>query len=396
MRPLRYFTLLFGYVALTVRGRPERFLSAASRLGVPLFSVSKTGADVLSAKVTPPDARKLLKSGLITEADVTARRGLPYFLKKRRKRLGFLIGFALFFAVIFYLFSFIWDVNVYGLETIDEKELMSALTAEGVFIGGRLSSLDAADAEFSLYSQFLNIKWIQIEKRGTTVNVYLKEGEIRSLPVPENTPADVVASKDGVVLYVAAYGGHAVAKDGDVVKKGDLLISGAYLNEKGEERETRAYGKVMANTVNIIEAEVPLGYFEDVRTEEKTVITSFRVFGLSFGPFGSLPEFGEYDVERNKTQISLFGVDLPIFITEDVFYRTVKVKRLIGERTAVEKAENIVNKLQNERFSGIIINESVDYYAVSDGVVRFERYLYCTEDIAETAPLRRAESEEEK
>ncbi len=389
MKLYRYFSLIKGYCCVTVTGRAERVLNAAAKKGIAVWDVTETGIDTVVFKTTPLGSKKLLDMSLPVKITVSDRRGLPFFAKKYRKRAGFLVGIIFLIAFFYFCLAFVWDINVYGNEKLSTIEIISALEKENIKIGNLLSKIDKPYAELAVLVSFPEIKWIQIETVGTTVNVYLKETDIPPKTPPANEePTDVVAAKDGVIILCAPYNGMAEVKNGQTVKKGDLLISGRYLTKTENERIVHAFGKVMANTVNVIEVTVPLCDETEEKTGAEHRKNSIRLFSaeIKFYKQNEIP-FEKFIYKEEKVQLEIFGIKLPIFLISQVFYETNTVKTEISEETAILKAENIANKLQFEQFSGIIVNDIEREYEIVNGSVHYECYLYCTEDIGLVVPV---------
>ena len=92
--------------------------------------------------------------------------------------------------------------------------------------------------------------------------------------------------------------------------------------------------------------------------------------------------FEMFEAKRETKQLKIFGIEFPVFLISNEFYETRYQTVLIGEETALKKAENIANKLQMEQFGGIIIDEEMSEYKIKDGILYYERVLYRKEDIA--------------
>ena len=74
---------------------------------------------------------------------------------------------------------------------------------------------------------FADISWVSVGIHGTDATIRLAETIGGVEIIDKETPCDIVASTDGVILQITAERGTPLVAAGDVVKKGDVLISSA-------------------------------------------------------------------------------------------------------------------------------------------------------------------------
>ena len=85
--------------------------------------------------------------------------------------------------------------------------------------------VDLYEVGEKLMMEYKDIAWIAVDMKGTGVVVNIVETIPKTQYVDREKPTDVVANADGVIVSVAASSGTPMVKEGDEVKKGDLLIS---------------------------------------------------------------------------------------------------------------------------------------------------------------------------
>ena len=97
------------------------------------------------------------------------------------------------------------------------------------------------------------------EIKGTKLLISVREGIQPPAMIPMEQPCDVIASKDGIVISVMAKNGLALVKEGDTVKKGQVLISGVLesIHPEFGSKYVHAMGEVMASTWYEVKEEVP-------------------------------------------------------------------------------------------------------------------------------------------
>jgi similar to stage IV sporulation protein len=138
---LRY---IFGYINFRAYGGfSDRFLNLCTRYGIPLWNIKNVKGNI-SATTTVDGylsiRRAVKKSGMKTI--VLEKKGLKFFLRKNKIRVGILIGAVIFVCIIAILTRFVWSVSLVGNVNLEEEQLLSAFEKYGVKVGAPISALD--------------------------------------------------------------------------------------------------------------------------------------------------------------------------------------------------------------------------------------------------------------
>ncbi len=200
------------------------------------------------------------------ETEWTRVYGLPTLRGELRRRWGLIVGAAAAAALLILGESVIWDVRVTGCDRVLTVTEAEAIFAEcGVHPGVFRRSLktDRIAAEAVIRSD--KLAWAAVNIRGTTAVI-----EVREQLEPTNSeypPPDdgfdgenLIASCDGLVKELEVISGKPVVGRGQLVKKGELLVSGVIDSTRIGFRVTRARGEVRAETTHFIEVSVPYEY----------------------------------------------------------------------------------------------------------------------------------------
>ncbi|MGX8698644.1 MAG: sporulation protein YqfD, partial [bacterium] len=218
-----YFWLR-GEVRLALRCRwPERALNLAAREGVRFRALAVTEEGV-ELTTSPRDARALLRlaerTGLFSAA-VLARRGLPFLLWGLRRRRALAAGLALSLLLLTLSNFYIWQIEVYGNETVPTAELLSALREEGVHTGLSVFAVDRVGVSLGLLRRVPALSWATVNVRGSRVWVLVREAK----PAPEmltgDAPAALIAARDGTITGLTVLSGRALFRRGDSVRAGE-------------------------------------------------------------------------------------------------------------------------------------------------------------------------------
>jgi similar to stage IV sporulation protein len=322
------------------------------------------------------------------EADVcleeVAREGLPSVLHRYRRRWGMMVG-ALFACLLLFAASrVVWDVRISGNSALDDETVRRMLAECGLESGTLLSRLDTDLVEGRLLLAHKEICWVAVNLRGTTVHVEILETARGQSD--EAGAVNLVASRDGRIERVEVYDGRVCVKVGDVVRKGELLVSGAYDDGLFGPRVTNARGAVYARTVRTFEVDVPLYHEEKVytgRVGREIYINFFSKRIKVFANTGNLG--GDCDIIYLDNGISLpGGAELPVR-AERTLYREYRMEagQLSGDE-AMEKAFSVLSG-QLEQFvfeTGAELLEKTLSFELDEDSYRLSCRVVCVENVA--------------
>ncbi|MDR0405198.1 MAG: sporulation protein YqfD [Clostridiales bacterium] len=333
-----------GYAEILIEGIfPERFLNLCARRGIYLWNVRRAGKLSVSANVSArgfkmlrPIARKSRCS-----VRVRTRRGLPFFTHKHRKRKAFLLGAALFGVMLFVMTRFIWVIEITGGENLPREELLTALAAAGLKPGVAARAADTDAIEREMMTRRRELAWIGITIQGTTARVNVREREEAPAIFPKDEPCDIVAATDGVIEAIDATNGGRQVSAGDVVRAGQVLISGTLESASGAEvRYVHADGEVLARTWHEFYVEIPR--YEEVKTrtgraKSKHMLKIFNFYIKFFINDGI--SYTNYDRISSVKNLSVGeSIVLPFSFHYDKYYEVEVTMREAERGRAVELA----------------------------------------------------------
>lgn len=196
-----------------------------------------------------------------------------------RARYCLIAGIIISIALAFFASSRVWFVKVRGCQRVSEESVLNILESCGLKWGASVSGEELDEMEKRLMQELPDISWAGISRRGVNIYAYIKENSELPESTPVNKPADVIAAKDGVVEKVTVLQGRAVATQGQTVRAGDVLISGELVYQDLPYQYVYALGSVQARIWYSGEKKIPLKQLQTVRTGNKAVVRTMRVFG---------------------------------------------------------------------------------------------------------------------
>ncbi len=376
-------------------------MNLAAYRGVYLWDVAQAGAGMtMKAAGGSLDILEACAEKTGCALEILGWGGLPAFLRRFRGRQVWTAGMLLFAAGLYLLSSFIWVVKVEGNERLEETELLSACQEMGLRPGAWKRSVDTEEITNALLTRFSDISWVSVSVKGTDVTVKLAETIEKVEMIDKTTPCDIIASADGVILQITAERGTPLVSAGDVVKKGDVLISSEIvIGLEGEEMHTEytaAEGAVTARIWQRLTEEAPLVYEEIVYNgEEKenySLLVSEREVDFIHPDSGT--KWERTVLWEKPLAIGDFALPLKWKKEEWKAFEIVEKTRTPEEAKALLE-ENLRKKTENFLSPyGTIENIEITFEEYADSV-QAEAEITLTERIEEEQRIDRIERERE-
>lgn len=354
-----FWAYMLGFLVLVVRGEhPERFINLASMRGVVLWDVIWVNQETILVKVAARSFKPLRHIARRTNAKVRIRvkGGLPFVLQRLRRR-RMLTGGAITFCLLLYLFSsLIWTVDVIGTRQLDPAEVRREAASAGLYPGNLRFLVDGKDVADRLMLEMPGIAFAEVDFRGTQASIRIYE---RISPQPSLGAANIVAVKDGVIRDILVLAGAPQVKEGDLVRAGQVLISGIIAPPPPPETEgapppplvpyepryVDAQGIVRARVWYRCYAEVPREEVVEQKTGRVTTIVSIRLANKEIiikGP-PAIP-YPLYNLTENKRKLPQWrNIALPV---EFITIRVEELRRFLLRRSYDEALRLAVQQAQ--------------------------------------------------
>lgn len=219
---------LRGYLRVSIKGySPERFINLCRNKNILIWDLCQT-EEGYEFYITLPGFWKIrpIVKKTRTRPIVRNRFGGPFFLQRCKKRKGFIIGVLLGFSILYILSLYIWDITLQGQYTYTEDKIEKYLKEIHVYAGMKKQEVDCQWIEESIRKQYTDIGWVSVELKGTRLNIKITETNMPPEKEIQKEESHIVASHDGIVTDIVTRKGTPLVGKGDVVKKGDILISG--------------------------------------------------------------------------------------------------------------------------------------------------------------------------
>ncbi|MBQ9984809.1 MAG: sporulation protein YqfD [Oscillospiraceae bacterium] len=306
-----------GNVLLEVRGSyPERFFNLCARAGLEFWDMTVLDIDMFRVRMTVANFRKLppIARKAMCRVHIAEKRGWPFFVNRFRKRAVLVTGFLLFCIVAWIFTGFVWVINIDGFSGLDVVKLKEELEKEGLRIGAYTRSIDISALKNNVLINMPELAYVSVNFNGSHADVTARKRTLPPEILPEETPCDIIAEKDGVIYDITVKTGTAEVVRGETVVKGQLLASGYVTGRAGITVTTHADADIRARTWRRMSARMPKKYAEKVYTGDEKNVWTIILFNNRIKLYiNSGISYAKCDKIIERTDLEFFGgIRLPI------------------------------------------------------------------------------------
>ena len=368
------FNYLSGYINITVEGFfVERFINNCINSKIFLWSLKRSNSTLLRTNISIKEFKEIRKIAKKTKCKVRInyKRGLPILVHRYRKRKLLLFLLIPIVAAILITSTYIWNIEIEGIENIEKTEILRDLSEEGINIGKRKGSINTKTVINNIRLKRDDISWMSIDMKGTNIIVNIVEAKEKPDIINDNEYCNIVADQKGIITKITADTGTAIAKVGDIVEKGDILIGGYMEGKYTGIRYVHAKGNVEARVWYTKKKES--GFTREISEETGMIKNRYSINFNNFkiNLYKSLPNFENYDTINETNKMKLFNnFYLPIEIIKTTYVEQKKNKITYGKEELKEiLIEELEQQFEQENIKNLdIINKIVNVYEKESSV----------------------------
>ena len=322
---------------------PERVLNLCSVHDIPFWDVVWEDVAHIRFRTTTHGRRELqqvMETAAVEVEEVSAS-GAPVLLGRLRRRYVLLAAAVLALIWLWCGANIVLSFSISGNERVSDTEILRALERNGVTIGTRALEIEQEDLRNHVLLELHELSWLSVNVRGCTAHVQVVERQRPPRIIDPQEYANVIAAKTGLVTEIVALNGKTCVAEGDMVEKGQLLLSGVSDGRFGGVRFMHAHGEVWGRTWYTLITRVPLTVMQQVgegqeRSRFSLIVGKKRI---NFYGKGSILTTG---CDRITTYHSLrlpFGGALPLSLCheKEVQYDVQSVTRTV--ETALDEGK---------------------------------------------------------
>lgn len=361
--------------------KPERLLNILWSENIKVINIKRI--DVVTIRVTIEYENYLSVVEVVKrlggKSKIVGSRGILFLVGKLKSKVFLAVGGGMFIAILLYLSTFVWSIEINTKKNVSPYELRQQLYELGIKPGISKSKIDFKDIEKKLENMNSDILWLRARVEGSTLKISIEE-KVNPPEIKEGDLGNLVAKMDGEISRVYTFAGRAVVHSGEFVKAGDVIIEG--INGKEEDPyEVVPDGVVMANTFYEKSIRAKYQGTELKRSGEKDSDIYLNIFGKKIYLKKAIKDFKEYDkIEESGNIINKINYyekkEIPIeFSKEEIVNNSINdlEKSLYNELT---REANIVDRIVSTKEDSkeeLVVNV---VFVVEQNIVNYETVDY--------------------
>ena len=300
--------------------------------------------------------------------------GLPFILYKYRKRKIFIIFFILILIGLITTSNFVWNIEIKGNSKINKEEIIELLNQSGLKIGSNKNKIDSNLIINKIRLQRDDIAWVGINMKGTNAIIEIKEADKAPEIIDEDEYCNIVSNKNASITKINVQNGTAAVSVGDIVKEGDILVSGTMEGKYTGIRYVHSSADIEAKVWYSKKEKFYLNQEIQVSTGNSEKKYSLNISNFRINLFKNISKFENYNTTSENKKLKLFSnFYLPIEITEITNYEYNNQNIIYTKEELTEIAtEQLESKLEEEiENKESIVNKQVNVYE-NEGYIEVE------------------------
>ncbi|MGL5693505.1 MAG: sporulation protein YqfD [Peptostreptococcaceae bacterium] len=377
-----------GYYVITVEGiGTERFLNYLIRNNIHVYNVTRISDTKIQFHIDREDMKNLRKAyrGSNFDIKVKQKSGVPFIAKRIYRYKGMWICAIISLILLMGTSQFVTDIYIDSPEGIKEEAVRQELYKLGLKPGMYKKNIDRKTIRDSIMVSFDDVAYISVNVKGTNVFVTITKKAETLTSKEESNYCNVIAEKDGIIEKVIPRSGNPVVSEGTIVRKGDLLVSGA---------DTKALPEVWATT--FYESKKSASFID---TKEEKTGKRKNVYTVSFYDkvfkFRRNIKYKDYVIENKEYKLTIGDYTFPLKINVSTFYEANKVKVKKDETKLKEELkEQAKNEINYIMPASSKLVKAEDEYKVNKNVLEYILTVTASENILEVYPLSKSEAQQ--
>ncbi|WP_455538610.1 sporulation protein YqfD [Terrisporobacter sp.] len=376
-----------GYYTIIVEGLDtESFLNYLIRNKVYVYNVNRINKSKIQFNIDRENFKKLKKIHRSSKFSIKIKKqtGIPFIARRIYTYRGMVICAIISLIILMSTSQFVTDVYITAPEGIDKTALKKELYIQGVKPGVYKKNIDRKIVRENIMEKFKQIAYVSINVRGTNIFVNITKKNESQNSEENSNYCNIIAQKDGIIDKIVPRSGEALVQEGDIVKKGDVLINGANTTALPEVWATTFYEeKKSSNYIDI----------KNQRTGNKKIVYTISFYDKKYKILRNI-KYKNYEIGNEIKELKIGDYTFPVKITVSTFYEVKKVENKIDVKKLKEElSSRVLKELEYTIPVSARILDVKDKFNIDKNMIEYVVTVTTKEDIAKLDILTKSEAE---
>lgn len=323
-----------------------RFINLLKQNNIRLFNIKRM-SDTTECVMFAKDFKKIKSFAKITgvRVRISKKNGPGFFIFNNRNRYFLVAGLIIFIIIILWSTKKIVKIEIHGNEYYASTEIYEFLTENNIDYGSVIKNISCKDIEKLMLNRFDLLTFVSVHIKGNTLIITVKENKTAKPDKEDNTPCNLVATEDGVVVSIITRAGVPLVKAGDEVKREDVLVY-SKIDYNKIMGENYGYETVCCDADILIRVNkeykdiVNRKYEKRVYTGRIQKVKGIKINNLYLTISKEKCKFKKYDTETTYSDDRYGFKKVPV----TYFYTTYREYELVESEYTDEELQNILEK----------------------------------------------------
>ena len=338
---------------------PEAALAAAAERDIPICFIVRKSPLVLTFRILQRDVPVLQNQCEKRGDRLKSLRcvGIYWGIRSALRRPILLLTISLLLFLSIWLPTRVLFIRVAGNQFVPDKKILETAEGLGIRFCASRREIRSEQMKNALLGAIPELQWAGINTSGCTAVISVREREKEEkMDTDKNSVGSIVASQDGVIVSCNVWEGTGKCVPGQVVRKGETLISG-FIDCGIRIRAVHAKGEVYARTNRKVQAYIQ-SCWQSRQDETSTSLRLNLILGkkrINLWKGSGILEGSCDRIEKSYPLTLPGGFRLPV---------SVSVEKLTGYDTAPiyldrESAAEILSAFSDTYLSGQMVGGQI-------------------------------------
>ena len=371
------------FILISVTNNITRFIEKCNKYNIELFNISYIEKNKIIVKVFKDDLDNIKLYNYYSDIEIYKSLGLDNLKEKIYRLKYFILVFLLCLIGMYLISNVIFKVNVIHSNKKIRELLLDELDSYGIKKYSYKKSFNNLE---SIKNKILEnnkdkLEWISITNVGMTYIIRVEERIIDNI-IKKDDYCDIISDKESLITNIYSDSGDILISVNDIVKKGDVLISGKLMLNEETKGYTCASGKVMGRVWYNTSISIKRDYIKKEYTGKKrfNLVVNNKVLRSN--------KFSKYDkkyIIKNK----FFA------IYKEIEYKEKSYK--YNEKDGIDKALLEVDNKFNTKLgsNGRVISKKITNKDINNNTINVDVFVITEELVSKQVKLEKEEIKDE-